>query len=400
MFVGDQIMSKMSIKDLSKEQLNGKKVLVRVDFNVPLKDGKVSDDTRIRSALPTINYLLDSGAKVLLVSHLGRPKGKEAKYSLQPVADYMNEKLAIKINFLNDCIGQDIKNTIDNSEDKLFLLENVRFYPEEEKNNVDFAKQLSELADFYVNDAFGTAHRAHASTEGIAKFLPAYAGFLIEKEVDFLSKALNPEKPFVAIIGGAKISSKIGVLKNLIEKTDTLIIGGAMTYTFLKAEGKKVGKSLVEDDYLDTAREIIKKAKELNCTLLIAEDHKVAESLDSTDIQNVDEIPDNMAGFDVGDKTIERIKVCLETAKTVVWNGPLGVFENPNFAKGTNSVAHFLADITKKGAITIVGGGDSVAAIEQAGLTEFFSHISTGGGASLEFLEGIELPGIKAIKDK
>lgn len=393
-------MSKMSIKDLSKEQLNGKKVLVRVDFNVPLKDGKVSDDTRIRSALPTINYLLDSGAKVLLVSHLGRPKGKEAKYSLQPVADYMNEKLAVKINFLNDCIGQDIKNTIDNSEDKLFLLENVRFYPEEEKNNVDFAKQLSELADFYVNDAFGTAHRAHASTEGIAKFLPAYAGFLIEKEVDFLSKALNPEKPFVAIIGGAKISSKIGVLKNLIEKTDTLIIGGAMTYTFLKAEGKKVGKSLVEDDYLDTAREIIKKAKELNCTLLIAEDHKVAESLDSTDIQNVDEIPDNMAGFDVGDKTIERIKVCLETAKTVVWNGPLGVFENPNFAKGTNAVAHFLADITKKGAITIVGGGDSVAAIEQAGLTEFFSHISTGGGASLEFLEGIELPGIKAIKDK
>lgn len=400
MFVGDQIMSKMSIKDLSKEQLNGKKVLVRVDFNVPLKDGKVSDDTRIRSALPTINYLLDSGAKVLLVSHLGRPKGKEAKYSLQPVADYMNEKLAVKINFLPDCIGQDIKNTIDNSEDKLFLLENVRFYPEEEKNNVDFAKQLSELADFYVNDAFGTAHRAHASTEGIAKFLPAYAGFLIEKEVDFLSKALNPEKPFVAIIGGAKISSKIGVLKNLIEKTDTLIIGGAMTYTFLKAEGKKVGKSLVEDDYLDTAREIIKKAKELNCTLLIAEDHKVAESLDSTDIQNVDEIPDNMAGFDVGDKTIERIKVCLETAKTVVWNGPLGVFENPNFAKGTNAVAHFLADITKKGAITIVGGGDSVAAIEQAGLTEFFSHISTGGGASLEFLEGIELPGIKAIKDK
>lgn len=393
-------MSKMSIKDLSKEQLNGKKVLVRVDFNVPLKDGKVSDDTRIRSALPTINYLLDLGAKVLLVSHLGRPKGKEAKYSLQPVADYMNEKLAVKINFLNDCIGQDIKNAIDNSEDKLFLLENVRFYPEEEKNNVDFAKQLSELADFYVNDAFGTAHRAHASTEGVAKFLPAYAGFLIEKEVDFLSKALNPEKPFVAIIGGAKISSKIGVLKNLIEKTDTLIIGGAMTYTFLKAEGKKVGKSLVEDDYLDTAKEIIKKAKELNCTLLIAEDHKVAESLDSTDIQNVDEIPDNMAGFDVGDKTIERIKNCLETAKTVVWNGPLGVFENPNFSKGTNAVAHFLADITKKGAITIVGGGDSVAAIEQAGLTEFFSHISTGGGASLEFLEGIELPGIKAIKDK
>lgn len=393
-------MSKMSISDLSKEQLNGKKVLVRVDFNVPLKDGKVSDDTRIRSALPTVNYLLDLGAKVLLVSHLGRPKGKEAKYSMQPVADYMNEKLAVKIHFLNDCVGQEIKSTIDNSEDKLFLLENVRFYPEEEKNNPDFAKKLSELADFYVNDAFGTAHRAHASTEGVAKFLPAYAGFLIEKEINFLSKALNPEKPFVAIIGGSKISSKIGVLKNLIEKTDTLIIGGAMTYTFLKAEGQSVGKSLVEDDYLDTAREIIAKAKELNCTLLIAEDHKVAESLDSTDIQSVDQIPDNMAGFDVGDKTIERIRVCLETAKTVVWNGPLGVFENPNFAKGTNSVAHFLADITKKGAITIVGGGDSVAAIEQAGLSEFFSHISTGGGASLEFLEGIELPGIKAIKDK
>ena len=392
-------MNKASVTQLSKNDLENKKVIVRVDFNVPIKDKQISDDTRIVSTLPTINYLLENGAKVFLVSHLGRPKGKEEKYSLLQVAEYMKNKLNINIEFLNDCIGEEIKNTIAKSNSNLFLLENVRFYPEEEKNNLDFAKKLSELADFYVNDAFGTAHRAHASTAGIANFLPAYAGFLMEKEINFLSKALNPEKPFVAIIGGAKISSKIGVLKNLIEKTDSLIIGGAMTYTFLKAENKGIGKSLVENDFLETALEIIKKAKELNCHLVIAKDHVVAESLESTDISIVEEIPENKSGFDVGPKTIEEIKEVLKSAKTVVWNGPLGVFENDLFSNGTNEVAHILADLTKKGTITIVGGGDSVSAIEKAGLTDSFSHISTGGGASLEFLEGIELPGIKALKD-
>lgn len=393
------MMSKASIKSLSKEDLNNKKVIVRVDFNVPLKNGSVSDATRIVSAMPTINYLLENGAKVILVSHLGRPKGKEEKYTMLPVANYIKEHINKELVFLNDCIGEEIKNTINNSDNKLFLLENVRFYPEEEKNVTDFSKKLADLAEIYVNDAFGTAHRAHSSTAGIAEFLPAYSGLLMEKEIAYLSKALSPEKPFVAIIGGSKISSKIGVLKNLIEKTDALIIGGAMTYTFLKAQGQKVGKSLVEDDYLATATEIINKAKELNCSLILAEDHVVAESLDSTEISIVDEIPDNKAGFDVGNKSIEKIINTLKTAKTVVWNGPLGVFENPNFAKGTNEVAKTLAELTKTGTITIAGGGDSVAAIEQAGLAEYFSHISTGGGASLEFLEGLELPGIKVLKN-
>ncbi|MFN8671262.1 MAG: phosphoglycerate kinase [Candidatus Sericytochromatia bacterium] len=392
-------MSKASIKSLSKEDLNNKKVIVRVDFNVPLKNGSVSDATRIVSAMPTINYLLENGAKVILVSHLGRPKGKEEKYTMLPVANYIKEHINKELVFLNDCIGEEIKNTINNADNKLFLLENVRFYPEEEKNVTDFSKKLADLAEIYVNDAFGTAHRAHSSTAGIAEFLPAYSGLLMEKEIAYLSKALSPEKPFVAIIGGSKISSKIGVLKNLIEKTDALIIGGAMTYTFLKAQGQKVGKSLVEDDYLSTATEIINKAKELNCSLVLAEDHVVAESLDSTEISIVGEIPDNKAGFDVGNKSIEKIINTLKTAKTVVWNGPLGVFENPNFAKGTNEVAKTLAELTKTGTITIAGGGDSVAAIEQAGLAEYFSHISTGGGASLEFLEGLELPGIKALKN-
>jgi len=394
-------MSKMSIKDLSKSDLENKSVLVRVDFNVPLKDGLVSDDTRIISALPTIKYLKDNNAKIILVSHLGRPKGKDTKNSLKPIADYINANTDIKVTFLDDCIGDNIESQIKAGKSgDVFLLENVRFYPEEEKNNKDFAEKLSKLADLYVNDAFGTAHRAHASTEGVANFLPAYSGFLMEKEINFLSKALNPDKPFVAIIGGSKISSKIGVLKNLVEKTDTLIIGGAMTYTFLKSMGQSVGKSLVEDDYLETAKEIMEKAKSVNCKLIIASDHIVAESFDSEKGELVEIIPDNMSGFDIGTKTIAEIKEELLKAKTVVWNGPMGVFEKPAFANGTNEVARILASLHDKGVITIVGGGDSVAAIEQVGLTDKFSHISTGGGASLEFLEGIELPGIKALKDK
>jgi len=389
----------MSIKNLDKKDIENKAVLVRVDFNVPLDNGKVSDDTRIMSAIPTIKYLTDNKAKVILISHLGRPKGKDKKNSLKVVADYINENTDIKVKFLDDCVGESIEKYIDDGKNgDIFLLENVRFYPEEENNNLEFAKKLSKLADLYVNDAFGTAHRSHASTEGVTNYLPAYAGLLMEKEIEFLSKALNPEKPFVAIIGGSKISSKIGVLKNLVEKTDTLIIGGAMTYTFLKSLGKSVGKSLVEDDYINTAKEIIDKAKKLNCKLIIAEDHVIAESFDSGKGQISESIPDNMSGFDIGPKTIEKIKAELEKAKTVVWNGPMGVFEKPAFANGTNEVAKILAGL--RNVVTIVGGGDSVSAIEQIGLTDKFSHISTGGGASLEFLEGIELPGIKAIKGK
>lgn len=394
-------MDKMSIKDLDKSQLENKAVLVRVDFNVPLKDGQVSDDTRIMAALPTIKYLTDNNAKVVLVSHLGRPKGKDSKNSLKAIADYINEKTDIKVKFLDDCIGEEVLSQVkEGKAGDIFLLENVRFYPEEEKNDAEFAKKLASVAEIYVNDAFGTAHRAHASTEGVTKYLPAYAGLLMEKEIEFLSKALSPEKPFVAIIGGSKISSKIGVLKNLVEKTDSLIIGGAMTYTFLKSLGHEVGKSLVEDDYLDTAKEIMSKAKELNCKLIIAEDHIVAKSIDDQKGEVTDTIASDMTGFDIGPKTIEKIKEELEKAKTVVWNGPMGVFEKLAFANGTNEVAKILANLKDKGVITIVGGGDSVAAIEQIGLTDKFSHISTGGGASLEFLEGIELPGIKAIKNK
>lgn len=394
-------MKKLSISDLSKEDLSGKVVLVRVDFNVPLnKETKtVSDDTRIKSALPTINYLLENEAIVILTSHLGRPKGKEEKYSLQPVADYINNNTNLKLEFLKDEIDENLVSKVKSySKGSLILLENIRFYPEEEKNDKSFAEKLSKLADLYVNDAFGTAHRAHASTAGVAEFLPAYAGFLMQKEIDFLSKALNPEKPFVAIIGGAKISSKIGVLKNLLTKTNALIIGGAMTYTFLKAQGQEIGKSLVEDDYLETAKEIMSSAKENACDLLLAFDHVVADSIDSETISVVEQIPSDMIGFDIGPKTIEKIKEVLSSAKTVVWNGPAGVFEKPQFANGTQSIAEFLGTLKEKGAITIVGGGDSVAAVEQMGLADKFSHISTGGGASLEFLEGIELPGIKVIK--
>lgn len=394
-------MKKLSISDLSKEDLSGKVVLVRVDFNVPLnKETKtVSDDTRIKSALPTINYLLENEAIVILTSHLGRPKGKEEKYSLQPVADYINNNTNLKLEFLKDEIDENLVSKVKSySKGSLILLENIRFYPEEEKNDKSFAEKLSKLADLYVNDAFGTAHRAHASTAGVAEFLPAYAGFLMQKEIDFLSKALNPEKPFVAIIGGAKISSKIGVLKNLLTKTNALIIGGAMTYTFLKAQGQEIGKSLVEDDYLETAKEIMSSAKENACDLLLAFDHVVADNIDSETISVVEQIPSDMIGFDIGPKTIEKIKEVLSSAKTVVWNGPAGVFEKPQFANGTQSIAEFLGTLKEKGAITIVGGGDSVAAVEQMGLADKFSHISTGGGASLEFLEGIELPGIKVIK--
>jgi phosphoglycerate kinase len=345
---------------------------------------------------------LENKSKVILVSHLGRPKGKrDLKYSLRPVYEFIKNDLNMNIIFLDDCIGSNVENEIKKLDfPSLVLLENVRFYAEEEKNDKNFSEKLSKLADIFVNDAFGTAHRAHSSTVGVAEFLPAYSGFLMEKEINFLSKALNPDKPFVAIIGGSKVSSKIGVLKNLITKTDSLIIGGAMTYTFLKALGKNTGKSLVEDDYLETAKEIMELAKNNNCNLFLAKDHVVAESIDSENTITVEEITDNLSGFDIGEKSIKEIKDILSKAKTVVWNGPLGVFEKSQFEKGTKEIALFLSSLKDKGVITIVGGGDTVAAVEKFDLSDKFSHISTGGGASLEFLEGIELPGIKVIKNK
>jgi 3-phosphoglycerate kinase len=395
-------MNKLSIKDLNKNNLENKTVLLRVDLNVPIQDGIIIDSTRINSSMPTINYLLENKAKVVLLSHLGRPKGKkDKKYSLKPVYEFIKNNFNMNITFIDDCIGDNVENQIKKLDfPALVLLENVRFYPEEEKNDKEFSRKLAKLGDIFVNDAFGTAHRSHSSTVGIAEFLPTYSGLLMEKEINFLSKALNPDKPFVAIIGGAKVSTKIGVLKNLINKTDYLIIGGAMTYTFLKALGKKTGGSLVEDEYLDTAKEIIELSKNNECKLFLAKDHVVAESIDSDTIYIVEEIPDNLSSFDIGTQSIEEIKDILSKAKTIVWNGPLGVFEKPQFEKGTKEIALFLSTLKDKGITTIVGGGDSVAAIEKFNLTDKFSHVSTGGGASLEFLEGIELPGIKVIKDK
>ncbi len=398
-------LSKRSIEDLSQDELANKRVLVRADFNVPLKDGQITDDTRIRATLPTIRYLIDRNAKVILTSHLGRPKGKTPELSLAPVAKRLSELLGRDVKLAPDVIGDEVKSlTHGMKAGDVVLLENVRWYPEEEKNDSTFAKQLSELAEVYVNDAFGTAHRAHASTAGVAKHLPAVAGFLLHKEIDVMGKALEaPERPFVAIIGGSKVSSKIGVLKNLIDKVDRLVIGGGMIFTFLKAQGLEVGKSLVEEDKLDLARDLMKQAKDKGVDFVLPLDILVAKSISSElaeDTVSTDSIPANLMGVDVGPLTIDRLKQVLGDARTVIWNGPMGVFENPAFAEGTRAVAQILADRTAQGAITIVGGGDSVAAVESMGLADKFTHVSTGGGASLEFLEGLELPGVAALSAK
>ncbi len=394
-------MNKKTVKDIA---VNGKKVLVRVDFNVPLDDNKnITDETRINAALPTIKYLLENGAAVILCSHLGRPKGEfNMKYSLAPVAARLKELFPGKVTFAEDVIGESAQKAVaDIKAGEIVLLENLRFHAEEEKNVPEFAKKLASYADIYVNDAFGTAHRAHASTAGVADYLPAVAGFLIGKELDIMGKALeNPERPFVAILGGKKVSDKIGVINNLLEKVDTLIIGGAMAYTFYKAMGLETGKSLVEEDKVELAKSLIEKAEAKGVKMLLPIDTLVADKFgEDANVQNVDrdKIPADWEGLDIGEKTRELFADAVKSAKTVIWNGPMGVFEIEKFAGGTKAVAAALAECD---GITIIGGGDSAAAVEQLGYADKMTHISTGGGASLEFLEGLELPGVAALNDK
>jgi phosphoglycerate kinase len=391
-------MNKKTIRDIDVKK---KKVLVRVDFNVPLKDGAVTDDTRIRAALPTIRYLLEKGGALLLCSHLGRPKGgPDPKYSLRPAADRLGELLGKSVPLIPDCVGTVAEEAAANLvPGDVALLENVRFHPEEEKNDETFARRLSVLADVYVNDAFGSAHRAHASTEGVAHFLPAVAGFLMEKEIEYLGQAVtNPSRPYIAILGGAKISDKIGVIENLLGKADRVLIGGGMANTFLKAQGLELGDSLVEEASLEVAQGLLAKAGD---KLVLPVDAVIADKFDAAATSQMIDVgggvPAGWRILDIGPKSVERFAEALLGANLVVWNGPMGVFEFPAFAGGTNAVAKI---VSESGATTVVGGGDSVAAIEQAGLADKITHISTGGGASLEMLEGQSLPGLAALQDK
>ena len=391
----------MSKKTIQHIDVAGKRVLVRVDFNVPLENSTVGDDTRIRAALPTIRYLLEHAAQPILCSHLGRPKGKpESKYSLTPVAERLRQLLSRPVQMAPDCIGPVVEGMSRNvPRGGVLLLENLRFHAEEEANDADFARALASLADVYVNDAFGSAHRAHASTAGITAYLPAVAGFLMEKELAFLGRALAaPARPFVAVLGGAKVSDKIGVIHNLLGKVDSLLIGGGMANTFLKAEGKAVGESLVENDKLEEARTLLRDG---GSKLILPVDAVVADRLDAKaqrQVVNVDAVPAGWRILDIGPETTKRFIELLRTAQTVVWNGPMGVFEVEPFAAGTFGIARALAGLS--GATTIIGGGDSAAAVEQAGVAQRMTHISTGGGASLEFLEGKELPGVAALQDQ
>ncbi|MEG4210993.1 phosphoglycerate kinase [Microcoleus sp. S13_B4] len=398
-------MTKKTVANLSASDLSGKRVLVRADFNVPLDNGNITDDTRIRAALPTIQDLASKGAKVILCSHFGRPKGVTEKLRLTPVATRLSELLGKEVKKTDDCIGDEVAATVAAMQDgDVLLLENVRFYPEEEANDPEFAKKLASVADLYVNDAFGTAHRAHASTEGVTKYLsPSVAGFLMEKELQYLGSAIdNPQRPLAAIIGGSKVSSKIGVIEKLLEKCDKLLLGGGMVFTFYKARGLNVGKSLVEDDKLELAKSLEAKAKERGVTFLLPTDVVVADKFAAdanTQTVPVESIPDGWMGLDIGPDSVKTFQDALADCKTVIWNGPMGVFEMEKFAVGTEGIAHSLAGITKTGTTTIIGGGDSVAAVEQLNLGEQMSHISTGGGASLELLEGKELPGVAALDE-
>ncbi|HTC20904.1 MAG TPA: phosphoglycerate kinase [bacterium] len=398
-----------SYNKLTVEDLNpmGKRVLVRVDFNVPLDESlKITDDTRIRESLKTIQYLSDKGAKVILCSHLGRPKGVDEKLRLKPIAERLSELLKRPVTALRESVGPEVEKTVSAMKNgDVLLLENIRFHAEEEKNDPDFAKKLAALADIYVNDAFGTAHRAHASTEGVTKFVSqSAAGFLMMKEIKYMGGALsNPARPFVAIVGGSKISSKIDVIKNLMKIVDVLIIGGGMSYTFLKARKFEIGKSLVENDKMELAKELLGQSIDTDVPLLLPIDHVIADKFDAK--ANVKTVPrggilPEWEGMDIGPSTVEKYANFIRPAKTLFWNGPVGVFEMEPFAKGTFAIAKLLAEASDKGATTIVGGGDSVAAVTQMGLASKMSHISTGGGASLEFMEGKELPGIVALTDK
>lgn len=398
-------MSKKTLANLSTSDVSGKRVLVRVDFNVPLDDGNITDDTRIRAALPTINDLTGKGAKVILCSHFGRPKGVTEALRLTPVAKRLSELLGQTVIKCDDCIGEEVAAQVGAmTNGQVALLENVRFYPEEEKNDPEFAKKLASVADLYVNDAFGTAHRAHASTEGVTHYLsPSVAGFLIEKELQYLEGAISePKRPLVAIIGGSKVSSKIGVIETLLDKCDKLLLGGGMIFTFYKARGLKVGKSLVEDDKLELARTLEAKAKERGVSLLLPTDVVVADTFApdaNSQVVSIENIPDGWMGLDIGPDAVKTFQDALVGCQTVIWNGPMGVFEFDKFAVGTEAIARSLSQLTKQGACTIIGGGDSVAAVEKLNLASEMSHISTGGGASLELLEGKILPGIAALDD-
>jgi phosphoglycerate kinase len=387
---------KKTLRDL---EVQGKRVLVRVDFNVPMQDGQITDDRRIRESLPTILYLLERGAKVILMSHLGRPKGKpDPQYSLRPVAERLSELLGRPVRFLEDCVGEAVEQAVQAmAPGEVVLLENLRFHPEEEANDDGFARALARLGDLYVNDAFGSAHRAHASTEGVAHYLPAVAGFLMEKELRYLGSVLTqPERPFVAILGGAKVHDKIGVIQNLLPKVDRLLIGGGMAFTFLKAQGYEIGRSLLDSDSLEFARRVLQEAGQ---KIVLPVDVVVAPSPEAetqAQVVPVDQIPPDQMGLDIGPQTVARFREIVRLARTIVWNGPLGLFERAAFAKGTRGV---LQAVAESGATSILGGGDTAAAAEQLGFADRITHISTGGGAALEFLEGRTLPGVAVLMD-
>lgn len=397
-------MNKLSIDQV---ELKGKKVLVRVDFNVPLNDNQeITDDIRITSALPTIKKIIESGGKAILMSHLGRPKGEvKAEFSLKPAAVRLSELLGKEVKFASDCIGEEVAALVDGlAEGEVLLLENLRFHAAETKNDSEFAKQLAAWGDVYVNDAFGSAHRAHASTEGVTQYIDiCAAGYLMQKELDYLGKAIaNPVRPFTAVLGGAKISGKIDVISNLLPKVDNLIVGGGMAYTFYKAQGFEIGTSLLEEDKIELAKEILETGEKAEANFMIPVDVKVAPEFDNdspSEIVSVKEMPAEKMGLDIGPETISKFVEVVRNSKTVVWNGPMGVFEFDNFAAGTNAIANALVEATENGAVTIIGGGDSAAAIKKAGLADKVSHVSTGGGASLEFLEGKILPGVAALTD-